>query len=45
MRVPGKSKITITMKADNWAFGAVEGAPREAPVSPRPLGTDKPAAH
>jgi len=42
VRVPGNAKIQISMKADNWAFGAVEGKPREQGVTARPQGTEKP---
>jgi hypothetical protein len=43
--VPAQAEIAITMKADNWAFGQVEGRPREAgTLSERPAGTDKPLA-
>jgi hypothetical protein len=44
VRVPEDAEVTITMKADNWAFGPAEGKPRAAAaLSERPAGTEAPA--
>lgn len=46
MSVPAQAQVTITLKADNWAFGSVEGRPRGAAgVSDRPQGTERPSAN
>ena len=44
MSVPARTEISIEMKADNWAFGTVQGLSRDeaAKLSERPSGTDKP---
>jgi len=41
--VPVGVEIAVTMKMDNWAFGEIQGTPRDAAsaASDRPLGTDK----
>ncbi|MCC7014405.1 MAG: hypothetical protein IT454_17730 [Planctomycetes bacterium] len=42
MSVPANAEISVEMKADNWGFGRVQGTPRDAKLSARPAGSDKP---
>lgn len=42
--VPGTAEVEITMTAENWAFGTVNGTPRAAQLSARPAGTEAPPA-
>lgn len=42
MSVPAGKDVIVEMSAENWAFGAVSGEPREAALRERPAGTDKP---
>jgi hypothetical protein len=40
--VPDDKELSVEMSAENWAFGAVRGDPREAALRERPAGTEKP---
>lgn len=42
MSVPEQGEWTVEMSAENWAFGSVQGEPREAALRERPAGTEKP---
>jgi hypothetical protein len=42
VRVPDNTEVTIEMQAENWGFGAVRGVPRDAQLSARPAGSEKP---